>query len=373
MNTEVFIVYYILVSLLIFIKNKIVLYKQKISKISYMTISNYRKKLNEHNKQIEKLFFGKAICRSINFRLIKPFIKYCASFDQTKGMILMFDQFLKNNNTFTSLFSARGRGKSSLLGMLTTMLILLGVNQIDVFSIYLSNINIILQFVISSLNIVGFKEKQDFKIICYNLNRFKKLKIFFTSLVLKYVNIEYKLKHNFKRIGDCIIIDEENTNRIFASKFMSNVKHIILSISLSGFYSYGFYLPANIITFYSNEFIRFQLKKFLHLIMITPIRFGKKDSLEKWAEIYLYTKPNLQYFIKIKEYNPNTIPKLCVLSTNEWKFLVMKKNKLIHNILSFFYLKSTINKCLTPLLRIVSKSSFFVICLENVKKFEVRF
>mmetsp|Transcript_25598 Transcript_25598/g.41051 ORF Transcript_25598/g.41051 Transcript_25598/m.41051 type:complete len:684 (-) Transcript_25598:7399-9450(-) len=369
-DTQIFISHYILISLLVFIKNKIVMKKNRISRFSSDFIPSVRNELNKYNTEIQKFIHQKTIKGSINLKLIKPYIKSCASFDQTKGMILMFDHFLNNNNTFSTIFSARGRGKSSLLGMLTTVMILLGINQIEIFSIYLSNINIILQFIITSLSSVGFKEKIDFKIVCYNLNRFKKLKLIFTSLVLKYINIEYKLKHNFHRIGDCIIIDEENANKIFASKFVSKAKHIILSISLSGFYSYGFYLPASIVTFYSNEVFWLRLKKFLHIILITPIRFRKEDGLEKWAEIFLYTKPNLQYYLKIKEYNPCITPKLHVLGTCEWELLVMKKNKLIHNILSYFYLKSSINTSLTPLQKLISNNSFFIICLDNEKRYK---
>mmetsp|Transcript_7151 Transcript_7151/g.9953 ORF Transcript_7151/g.9953 Transcript_7151/m.9953 type:complete len:407 (+) Transcript_7151:3405-4625(+) len=198
--------------------------------------------LNQHIPFLKSNFWVKRVKNKI----LKKLLYTCLTFDQTKCLlfILGINTVTQMSNTI-SIISPRGRGKSSLLGLLTTIALLFGHTKILTTSALLSNLNVIFQLNLFTLKQIGLKEKEDFIVYYDKYLHTKSIRICFRHHPMKNILYYYHIKNRFEKISDLLIVDEENLELMLDPSVWDNHKNLIISLPTWGFYSMGSFVPSN--------------------------------------------------------------------------------------------------------------------------------
>lgn len=115
----------------------------------------------------------------------------------------------KNNKTTISLNAARGRGKSSTIGLSIAAALKLGFSNIFVTAPSPNNLKTLFEFAVKGLESLGFTEKVDFDITTSNTKEYEnaviKINIFKTHTQF----VQYLFPSESHKIGhaDLIVID----------------------------------------------------------------------------------------------------------------------------------------------------------------------
>lgn len=102
----------------------------------------------------------------INKKPIGPLVEYCLTLDQAQCVMQMVDSISeKSNNTTVGIFAGRGRGKSAAMGIAIGSAIVFQYSNILVTAPSPENLQTFFDFVVRSIEKLGYVKKKDFDLI----------------------------------------------------------------------------------------------------------------------------------------------------------------------------------------------------------------
>lgn len=102
----------------------------------------------------------------INKKPIGSLVENCLTLDQAKCVMQMVDSISeKSNKTTFAIFSGRGRGKSSAMGIAVGSAFIFGYSSIYVTAPSPENLQTFFEFVVKSIEKLGYVKKRDYEIL----------------------------------------------------------------------------------------------------------------------------------------------------------------------------------------------------------------
>jgi len=277
-----------------FSKNLKLIYSGKIEKI-HLNITNERK----------KKLFRELIDNTINMEPLSSLLAKTKTFDQARALLTFTETISnKNFNSTVILTSARGRGKSAVIGLSAAAAISYGLSNIVVTAANPENLNCFFAFLFIGLKILNYIEGKDFEVI-----QNSKLKNIDTVIVnvthhqtIKFVpfaEIEEK-----KSQIELLIIDEAALIPYKELEKLDGAFLIFMSSTTSGYEGTGkeftLKLVENLKRKYfveNHNFISCKKRVLKEMMLEEPIRYSSGDPVESWLNSFLYldtiNSPNL--------------------------------------------------------------------------------
>lgn len=143
--------------------------------MNVLPITSNMKNMKESEKEIDEksdnVFQSKRekelqeLIKQMNQPPIGPLISMCKTLDQAKGIMLMVNAIAeKSAKNTVSMTSARGRGKSSAMGLAVSSAICYGYSNIIVTAPSPENLKTFFEFVIIGLKALNYQEHKDYTI-----------------------------------------------------------------------------------------------------------------------------------------------------------------------------------------------------------------
>jgi N-acetyltransferase 10 len=258
--------------------------KKKFTMLSYDFCKN-----SEYNKEA---FF--LLIKSVNnLEPLSSLIQKTRTFDQARAL-LTFTEAISNKSLISTviLTAARGRGKSSVLGLATSAAIAYGYGNIFVTAPNPENLNTYFAFVFIGLKILNYEENKHFEIIQDSKLKFiVKIEIFCThkqSITFLFPNEIEEIKNDI----ELLIIDEAASIPIPILESICGSFVVFMSTTTSGYEGTGKYFTLKFIKKFKTNLQNKpnSKKKILAIQEITlnePIRYSFHDPVEKWLNEFL--------------------------------------------------------------------------------------
>jgi len=283
------------------------LFSSSYSSIEFKNLYNKIYSKSIHNK---KAFF--LLLKSV--KNLKPFgklIEKTKTFDQAKALLALVEAISdRKTKTKTILTSARGRGKSAVMGLATSAAIAYGYGNIYISAIDPENLNIYFAFVLIGLKCLKYEENKHFQIIQDTKMKFiKKIKIHCTHeqnvIFLFPSEIE-----SFEKQIELLIIDEVAS---IPMRFLESLREsflVFMSSTVSGYEGTSHYFSFKVIKklkkkFQNKDILDKNLSPVQEIKLNEPIRYSFYDPVEKWLNELLCLDNKLPSALLQNCPNPN--------------------------------------------------------------------
>jgi N-acetyltransferase 10 len=188
----------------------------------------------------------------------------------------------KSTRTIASITTARGREKSSVLGLSISKCISLQYSTIFVASPSIENVGMLFEFVLKGLNLLGYAEKTDYKVVYAMINRRK----FISEIIIQKTclqPIKYMSPSSDLRIlPDILVVDAAAAIPLPILKEMLRANLVFMASTVGGYEGTGRSLSLKLFDQLRKESKSSEPFVFKELTLTESIRYDPHDKVEKW-------------------------------------------------------------------------------------------
>ncbi|CAL1290697.1 unnamed protein product [Larinioides sclopetarius] len=252
------------------------------------------------NQEFDK-YFNKEKIEDLKLKfekdtVISSLLSVCQTIEQAE-LLLKFLEVLKNR-TFRNVFSvssAVGRGKSAVLGLAIAGSLAFNYSNIFISAMCYKNVNTVFKFLLKGLDVLNYKEDDDFDLIQSVNPKFK------NSLTGINVFRDHPQSVRFifpEDIGErleqaeLVVFDEAASIPVHLLKNLFGPYVVLMASSISGSEASSPYLYRNMINALEpSGALESQSGKLHKFTLNDPINYANGDSIESWLNRLLCVEP----------------------------------------------------------------------------------
>lgn len=223
---------------------------------------------------------------------VGPLVHLCQTVDQAKVVLSMMQVITeKALNTTAAITAARGRGKSTALGIAVAGAIEQGYSNIFCTAPSPENLQTFFEFVVKGLVELGYKERVDFEAMQSTNPEYAKCIIRINVFRGHRQTVQFIAASDTQRFGqaELLIVDEAAAIPLPIVKKMLGPYLVFLSSTVSGYEGTGRALSMKLVADMRKHSGAgtADSRALRELTLTDPIRYGPNDPVEKWLNILL--------------------------------------------------------------------------------------
>lgn len=212
----------------------------------------------------------------------------CKTKDQSEALQKCIRAIDSTDPALLQITAPRGRGKTALLGLTAAFAVHSSAESVFITALYPDNIQTFFEYLIQSLQRLGYKKQDDYK-VCYIFLGKKRqvgsIELVKTKRYIKYITPLEAIENKHS----ILFVDEAATLPLSYIKKMAQSRKVFLSTTLGGYEGTGRAFKTKL-----SEYFAKTKSNITSVSLATPIRYGKNDPTELWLNKALLLDPQLR-------------------------------------------------------------------------------